>query len=80
MWETEGKAGAVPMFAAGMTYGITPCAPLLLMIGYCFSQPVPLAGMAGMAFSLSSMVSPVLLLVIVTGHFQRRWAVKSPIQ
>lgn len=76
----KGKAGAVPMFAAGMTYGITLCAPLLLMIGYCFSQPVPLAGMAGMAFSLSSMVSPVLLLVIVTGHFQRRCAVKSPIQ
>ena len=30
----KGKAGAVPMFAAGLTYGITPCAPLLLMIGY----------------------------------------------
>ncbi|MEY8333732.1 sulfite exporter TauE/SafE family protein [Lachnospiraceae bacterium 47-T17] len=74
----KGKAGVVPMFAAGLTYGITPCAPLLLMIGYCFSQPVPLAGMAGMAFSLSSMVSPVLLLVIVTGALSKKMGSEIP--
>ena len=66
------------MFAAGLTYGITPCAPLLLMIGYCFSQPVLLAGMAGMAFSLSSMVSPVLLLVIVTGALSKKMGSEIP--
>lgn len=74
----KGKAGVVPMFVAGLTYGITPCAPLLLMIGYCFSQPVPLAGMAGMAFSLSSTVSPVLLLVIVTGALSKKMSSEIP--
>jgi len=74
----EGKSGVVPMFVAGLTYGITPCAPLLLMIGYCFTQPVPLAGMTGVAFSLSSMVSPVLLLVIVTGALSKKMSSEIP--
>lgn len=74
----KGRAGVVPMFAAGLTYGITPCAPLLLMIGYCFSQPVLLAGMAGMAFSLSGMVSPILLLVIVTGALSKKMRSEIP--
>ena len=26
----EGKAGVLPMLCAGLTYGFTPCAPLLL--------------------------------------------------
>lgn len=61
------RSGFIPIFMAGITYGITPCAPLLLMIGYCFTMPVSMAGITGVTFSLSSMVSPVLLLVIVSG-------------
>lgn len=64
---TPGKSGFLPILMAGITYGMTPCTPLLLMIGYCFTMPVPLAGITGIIFSLSSMVSPVLLLVVVTG-------------
>lgn len=64
---TQGKSGFIPILVAGITYGMTPCAPLLLMIGYCFIMPIPLAGITGIRFSLSSMVSPVLLLVVVTG-------------
>ncbi len=67
-----GKSGFVPMLAAGLTYGMTPCAPLLLMIGYCFTLPVSLAGITGVAFSLSSMVSPVLLLVVVIGALSKK--------
>ncbi len=37
----EGKAGVLPMLCAGLTYGFTPCAPLLLMIGYSFTWPGP---------------------------------------
>ncbi len=74
----EGKAGVVPMLIAGLTYGMTPCAPLLLMIGYCFTLPVPLAGMTGVAFSLSSMVSPVLLLVVVTGALSKKMGREIP--
>ncbi len=66
------------MLAAGFTYGITPCAPLLLMIGYCFILPVSLAGVTGVAFSLSSMVSPVLLLVVVTGALSKKMGKEIP--
>ncbi len=76
--ECEGKTGFVPMLLAGLTYGITPCAPLLLMIGYCFTLPVPIAGATALAFSLSSMVSPVLLLVVVTGALSRRMGREIP--
>lgn len=74
----DGKSGFVPMLMAGLTYGMTPCAPLLLMIGYCFTLPASLAGMTGIAFSLSSMVSPVLLLVIVTGVLSRKMGKEIP--
>ena len=74
----KGKSGFIPMLMAGLTYGMTPCAPLLLMIGYCFTLPVPLAGMTGIAFSLSSMVSPVLLLVVVTGVLSKKMVREIP--
>lgn len=76
--KTVGKSGSVPMLAVGLTYGMTPCAPLLLMIGYCFTLPVSLAGVTGVAFSLSSMVSPVLLLVVVTGALSKKMRKEIP--
>ena len=76
--KTVGKSGFVPMLAAGLTYGMTPCAPLLPMIGYCFTLPVSLAGVTGVAFSLSSMVSPVLLLVVVTGVLSKKMRKEIP--
>lgn len=74
----KGKAGFWPMFTAGLTYGMTPCAPLLLMIGYSFTLPVSLAGASGIAFGLSSMVSPILLLVIITGALSKQIAKEIP--
>lgn len=74
----KGRAGFWPMLAAGFTYGITPCAPLLMMIGYSFTLPVFLAGASGIAFSLSSMVSPVLLLVMITGALSKQIAKEIP--
>lgn len=68
----KGKAGFWPMLGAGITYGFTPCAPLLMMIGYSFTLPVILAGATGIVFSLSSMISPVLLLAIITGALSKR--------
>lgn len=76
--KTAGKSGLVPMFAAGLTYGMTPCTPLLLMIGYCFTLPLPLAGVTGAAFSLSGMVSPALLLVVVTGALSKKMGKEIP--
>lgn len=76
----KGRAGFWPMLAAGFTYGITPCAPLLMMIGYSFTLPVFLAGTSGIVFSLSSMVSPVLLLVMITGALSKQIVKEIPQQ
>lgn len=74
----EGKAGVLPMLCAGLTYGFTPCAPLLLMIGYAFTLPLPLAGATGVAFSLASMASPVLLLTVITGALSKKMRQEIP--
>lgn len=74
----DGKAGVLPMLCAGLTYGFTPCAPLLLMIGYAFTLPVPLAGVTGVAFSLVSMASPVLLLTVITGALSKKMRQEIP--
>lgn len=46
--------------------------------GYCFTLPVPAAGVTGIAFSLASMVSPVLLLVVVTGALSKKMRKEIP--
>lgn len=76
--KTEAKSGFIPILMAGASYGMTPCAPLLLMIGYCFTMPVPLAGLTGVTFSLSSMISPILLLVVVTGMLSKKMGREIP--
>lgn len=70
--KANGKAGVIPMLCAGLTYGCTPCAPLLLMIGYAFTLPLHWAGITGMVFSLSSMASPVLVLTVITGVLSKK--------
>ncbi len=74
----EGESGSAAMFLAGLSYGATPCAPLLLMVGYCFTLPVVAAGMTGILFSLSSMASPVLLLVVITGALSKKMSREIP--
>jgi len=53
------------MLCAGLTYGFMPCAPLLLLVGYSYTLPVILAGVTGIAFSLTSMASTLLLLTVI---------------
>lgn len=66
------KNGIVPMFLAGVMYGFTPCAPLLLIIAYTFSLPLFYAGITGIVFSVSSIISPVLLLIVITGALTKK--------
>jgi len=70
--------GALPTFLVGLTYGFTPCAPLLMMMGYAFTLPVPLAGLTGGVFGLSSAASPVLLLSLLSGALSRKMAHEIP--
>lgn len=74
----EGKTGNFAVFLAGLAYGCTPCAPLLLIIGYAFTLPVALAGMTGAAFGLASAFSPVLVLALLSGSLSTKMAQEIP--
>ena len=74
----EGKTGNFAVFLAGLAYGCTPCAPLLLIIGYAFTLPVALAGMTGAAFGLASAFTPVLLLALLSGSLSTKMAQEIP--
>lgn len=74
----EGKSGVATMVLAGLSYGATPCAPLLLMVGYCFTLPVASAAVTGILFSLASMASPVLLLAVITGALSKKMGREIP--
>ncbi len=66
------------MFMAGLLYGITPCPPLVMMIGYSASLSVFSAGMAGVSFGLASIVSPLLMLAVVLGALSKRIRAEIP--
>lgn len=72
------RGGLWPTFLAGVTYGFTPCAPLLMMVGYTFTLPVVIAGITGGAFGLASAASPILLLAALSGALSKRMKRELP--
>lgn len=55
------------LIGMGISYGLTPCAPLILMTGYAASLPLGYATMLGVVFSLASTVSPMLFILLFSG-------------
>lgn len=51
----------------GSVYGISPCAPLLMMAGYAATLSPSAAALAGSAFAMASALVPMLLLMLLTG-------------
>lgn len=62
----------IPLFLAGIAYGITPCAPLLLIIGYTCTIPVLYAGITSLVFGISTLVGPIILLAVLTGALSKK--------
>ncbi len=62
-----GKLKAVPSFAMGMAYGLSPCAPLLMVLGYAAALTVPAALALGTVFALASSIIPALLILALAG-------------
>ena len=60
-------ANSAPSFAVGFAYGASPCAPLLMVLGYAALLSLPGALVLGAVFSLSSSLVPVLLTLTLTG-------------
>ncbi|MBR2529271.1 MAG: hypothetical protein IKE58_12475 [Blautia sp.] len=61
------KANALMLWTMGSLYGISPCAPLVLMLGYAVTMPAYAAALTGTVFALSSAIVPTLLLLVLSG-------------
>ena len=61
------SAPAAPSFAVGFAYGISPCAPLLMVLGYSALLPLPGALILGAVFAASSSLVPIILTLTLTG-------------
>ena len=61
------KMSGTAIFLMGAGYGITPCAPLILIAGYCASLPFLYAAAVGTVFAIASAVSPMLILLLLSG-------------
>ncbi|MBR0411184.1 MAG: sulfite exporter TauE/SafE family protein [Eubacterium sp.] len=61
------KMRTAAIFFMGLGYGITPCAPLIFIAGYCATLPFPNAAMVGAVFAMASAISPMLILLLLSG-------------
>jgi len=55
------------LMAIGAGYGISPCAPLLLMAGYAVTLAPAAAFLTGCLFAAASAFVPMLLIMFLTG-------------
>ena len=62
----------------GFGYGISPCAPLILITGYAATLPVGFAAVLGAVFALASTVSPALFLMLLSGVLAKRMRKEIP--
>ena len=65
-------AGALPSFLVGFGYGVSPCAPLMLVAGYAAAFSLPSALALGAVFAAASSMTPMLLVAALTGVLSGR--------
>ncbi len=61
------------MLAMGMCYGASPCAPLILMLGYCVTLPAIYAVLIGLVFSVTSALSPTIIVILLSGGLANKF-------
>ena len=55
------------LISMGVGYGISPCAPLILITGYAATLPLGYAALLGAVFAAASTVSPILFMLLISG-------------
>ena len=75
---TEKKISGAAVFLMGAGYGITPCAPLILIAGCCATMPFAHAAIVGAVFACASAVSPMLILLLISGVLAGRMYLEIP--
>ncbi len=61
------KSNHAALIGMGISYGATPCAPLILMTGYAASLPLGYAAISGAVFAIASTISPMLFMLFLSG-------------
>lgn len=65
--DNRSRISCLTLLGAGAGYGLTPCAPLILMAGYAASLTPANALVSGSVFAASSALSPLLILALLSG-------------
>jgi len=66
------------LFGMGSGYGITPCAPLIVILSYCMALPLWGAVLSGTVFTLASGLSPMLLVFLISGGLSGKMHEEMP--
>lgn len=66
------------LISMGIGYGISPCAPLILMTGYAVTLPLGYAAALGAVFAVASTLSPVLFMMLVSGVLAKKMRKEIP--
>ncbi len=74
----EGGIHIPALFLAGAGFGISPCAPLIIVAGLCVTLPVGFAVVTGATFACASIVSPLLLVLLLSGVLTTRMHKEIP--
>jgi hypothetical protein len=74
----EGGIHMPTLFAAGAGFGITPCAPLVIVASLCVTLPAGHALVTGAAFACASIASPLLLVLLLSGVLTTRMHKEIP--
>ena len=64
--------------AVGALYGITPCAPFLMLLGYAAALSPVQSAVVSVIFTAANAVSPVILLAVMTGFLSGKLYHKLP--
>ena len=60
----------------GVAYGLSPCAPLLMVLGYASALTAPAALVLGTVFALASSLVPALLILALAGTLSTKITVQ----
>ena len=71
---TDEKTHHGALIGMGFGYGISPCAPLILITGYAATLPVGYAAV----FALASTISPALIMLLLSGVLAKRMRKEIP--
>lgn len=74
----EGGIHLPTLFVAGAGFGVTPCAPLLIVASLCVTLPAGFALATGATFACASIASPLLLVLLLSGVLTTRMHKEIP--